>query len=111
MKDVLKYKNFVGSVHFSTEDEIFHGKLTGVDDLVTFEGDSVKTLKKAFKEAIEDYLELCESVGKSPDKSFKGSFNIRISPKLHKKATYSSAEMGVSLNQFVEQAISEKVAN
>ncbi len=111
MKDILKYKSFVGSVHYSSEDDIFHGKLTGIDDLVTFEGASVKSLKIGFEEAVEDYLALCESIGKSPTKSYKGSFNIRINPKLHKKAAYSSVEMGVSLNQFVEQAISEKVAN
>ena len=109
MTDILMYKNFVGSVHFSSEDEIFHGKLTGVDDLVTFEGESVQNLKKAFEEAVDDYLALCETIGKSPTKSFKGSFNVRINPGLHKKAAYRSAEKGVSLNQFVEQAISEKV--
>ena len=63
MKDVLKYKDFLGSVHYSAEDEVFFGKLIGVDDLITFEGNDVSQLKKGFEEAVEDYLEICKSVG------------------------------------------------
>ena len=84
MKDVIVHNDFIGSVHFSTEDEIFFGKIEGITDLITFEGDTVKDLKQAFEEAIEDYTELCESTGKEIYKSYKGSFNIRISPELHK---------------------------
>ncbi len=109
MKDILKYKDFIGSVHFSTTDEVFHGKLIGIDDLVTFEGSSVVELKKSFEEAVEDYLELCRNVNKSPNKSYKGTFNVRIKPVLHKQAARRSMELGVSLNQFVELAIDEKL--
>ena len=59
MTDKLKYKEFIGSVHFSSEDEVFFGKIEGINDLVTFEGETVKKIKKAFKDAVEDYLELC----------------------------------------------------
>lgn len=55
MKDVLTYKEFVGSVHFSTDDEIFFGKIEGIDDLVTFEGASVAELKKSFEESVDNY--------------------------------------------------------
>ena len=109
MRDNLKYKDFIGSVHFSAEDEVFHGKLIGIDDLVTFEGSSVGELKKSFEEAVKDYLELCKRIDKSPHKSYKGSFNVRIKPVLHKQAARRSTELGLSLNQFVESAISEKL--
>ena len=101
MKDVLKYKDYIGSVHYSSEDKVFYGKLEGVDDLVTFEGSTVKNLKSSFKEAVEDYLDLCKSIGKPSSKSFKGSFNVRIDPELHKEAARKSIEMGLSLNQLV----------
>jgi predicted HicB family RNase H-like nuclease len=111
MKDILKYKYFIGSVHYSTEDDIFFGKLEGIDDLITFEGKSVDELKLSFRESIEDYLEICTSAGKSPQKSYKGSFNIRINPDLHKQAAYKSVELGISLNQLVEKAIQELLNN
>ena len=107
MKDVLKFKDFVASVHFSAEDEVFHGKIEGIDDSITFEGETVVELKKAFEEAVEDYLEICTQIDKDPHKSYKGSFNIRIKPELHKKAAFKSLELGMSLNKFVEKAISK----
>lgn len=109
MKDILNYKKFIGKVHFSTEDEVFFGKIEGVDDLITFEGKSVEELKQSFQEAVDDYLEICETLNKDPHKSYKGTFNVRIKPQMHKQVAYKSAELGLSLNQFVEQAISDKL--
>jgi predicted HicB family RNase H-like nuclease len=105
MKDVLKYKDHIGSVRFSAEDQVFYGKIEGIDDLVTFEGRSVDELTSAFQEAVEDYAELCEIAGKPVRKSYKGSFNVRIDPELHKKAANLSIDLGLSLNQLVEEAI------
>ena len=72
MIDRLEYENFIGSVHYSAKDEIFFGKLESVNDLITFEGTSVKELKKSFIEAVKDYMELCNETGKNSMKSFKG---------------------------------------
>jgi predicted HicB family RNase H-like nuclease len=105
MKDIIKYKDHIGSVRFSSEDNVFFGKIEGIDDLVTFEGKSVDELVSAFHEAVEDYSDLCEKAGKSIQKSYKGSFNIRIDPDLHKKASLLSTNLGLSLNQLVEEAI------
>ena len=110
MKDVLTYKNFIGSVHFSAEDKVFHGKIEGISDLITFEGQTVSELIKAFHEAVNDYLELCKEAGKEPERPFKGSFNVRIPSDLHRKAAKKATIMGISLNQLVQKALEEKVA-
>lgn len=110
MTDVLRYKDFLGSVHFSAEDDLFFGRIEGVDDSVTFEGSSVAELKTAFEEAVDDYLALCQSAGKSPEKSFKGSFNVRVSPDLHKMAYRKALMSGKTLNQFIQQAIEHEVS-
>ncbi|MEE9464357.1 MAG: type II toxin-antitoxin system HicB family antitoxin [Candidatus Neomarinimicrobiota bacterium] len=109
MKDTLSYKNFIGAIHFSTADDIFFGKIEGVKDLVTFEGRSVDELKAAFIEAVDDYIVLCKEVGKEPLKSAKGSFNVRIPPKLHRQALGRAAQAGVSLNRLVRRAIEREV--
>ena len=67
--NMLKYNDFYGSVEYSASDECFFGKIIGTADLVTFEGKSVDNLKKAFREAVEDYLVLCKEAGKEPQKS------------------------------------------
>ena len=109
MKNILKYKNFIGSVSYSSDDNVFFGKLEGLNDLVTFEGKTVDTLKKAFHEAVEDYLQLCKEAGKDTFKSFKGSFNVRLQPELHRKAALKSIELGMSLNQLVAKALANFV--
>jgi len=110
MKDILTYKNFIGSVHFSAEDKVFHGKIEGISDLVTFEGQTVAELIKAFHEAVNDYIELCKEAGKEPERPFKGSFNVRIPSDLHRKAAKKATLMGISLNQLVQKALEDKVA-
>ena len=109
MKDVLVYKDYIGSVHFNADDEVFFGKIEGIEDLVSFEGDSVIELKKAFEEAVDDYLEICKENGKKTHKSYKGSFNVRIAPDIHKKATRLALMKGMSLNQFIQKAVEEEV--
>lgn len=41
----LKYKDFVASIEFSDADDVFYGKILGVNDLILFEGSSVEELK------------------------------------------------------------------
>jgi predicted HicB family RNase H-like nuclease len=105
MKDILKYKEFISSIHYSSDDEVFFGKIEGISDLITFEGTTVSELKSSFHEAIDDYLFLCEEASKDPLKSYKGSFNVRVSSDLHKKASEIATIEGKTLNQFVQQAI------
>lgn len=109
MKDIMIYKDFIGSVHYSTDDEVFFGKIEGINDSIGFEGHSVEELKSSFREAVEDYNELCSINGKEPQKAYRGSFNIRISSELHKKAAQVALIKGISLNQYIEEAIEAKV--
>jgi predicted HicB family RNase H-like nuclease len=108
-ENVLKYKDFIGTVQFSADDEVFFGRIEGVDDLISFEGNSVTALRQSFEEAVDDYLQICIELEKDPLKSFKGSFNVRIPPDLHKKAYQAALEEGKSLNQFVQSAIDHEV--
>ncbi|MBI5641041.1 MAG: type II toxin-antitoxin system HicB family antitoxin [Nitrospirae bacterium] len=110
MSDSMTYKGYIGTVRFSEEDEVFYGKIEAINDLIMFEGTSVKELKRAFHEAVDDYLETCKEMGREPQKPFKGSFNVRIPSDLHRKAVERATRMGVSLNQLVQKALEEKVA-
>ncbi|WP_180066243.1 type II toxin-antitoxin system HicB family antitoxin, partial [Acinetobacter sp. YH16037] len=62
--------------------------------------------EQAFQESVDGYLESCIELNKKPDQPFKGTFNVRISPDLHRKAVLASSN---SLNKFVSDAIQEKL--
>jgi predicted HicB family RNase H-like nuclease len=108
-KNYLEYQEFHGTVNFSNEDACFYGKIAGINDLITFEGTTVKELQKSFKEAVEDYIGICEAKKRPALKSMKGSFKVRINPELHQKLAVTSLQKGLSLNQFVENAIESAV--
>jgi len=110
MKDFLIYKDFIGSVHFNADDEVFFGRIEGIEDLISFEGQSVTELKKSFEESVDDYIDICKENGKDLEKSYKGSFNVRISPEIHKKAKRLAIMKGISLNQLIQKAVEEEVS-
>ena len=105
----MHYKGYTGSVEFSEEDAVFHGKVAGIKSLISFEGDSVASIIEDFHSAVDEYLAFCASSGKQPEKPFKGSFNVRIGSDLHRKAALTASAKGVSLNTFVEDAIRHNV--
>ena len=111
MKNLLEYKGYYGSVEFSNEDETLYGKVLGIKSLISYEGESIKSIKRNFEEAVDGYLDYCKENDIEPEKMYKGSFNIRIAPELHKKlAIYSFASQN-SINATVEEAIVEYLAD
>ncbi len=108
--NTLKYKGFVGSVAFSEEDNVFFGKIEGIDGVVNFEGSSVEELRSAFHEAVDDYLAYCEEEGIQPQKTYSGTLNIRITPDIHRQIAILASKSGVSINAFIKQALSREVA-
>lgn len=110
MNNTMEYKGYVGSVEFSEEDELFFGKVMGIRSLISYEGTTAKELISDFHTAVDDYLAVCEAEGKAPEKAYKGSFNIRISPDLHKQAVICATSRKMSLNSFVENALKLLVA-
>jgi len=101
----LAYKGYVGSVAFSAEDGVFHGRLDFIRDLVTYEGTDAASLRQAFEDAVDDYLLLCQEQSRAPDTPFKGSFNVRPGPELHRQAVMMARRKGVSLNTLVSDAL------
>ncbi len=110
MNNTIQYKNYIGSVEFSEEDGVFFGKVLGIRSLISYEGESAKELISDFHKAIDDYLELCAENGKTPEKAFKGSFNIRLSPELHKKLFIYASTQGISINKYVEETLEKSPA-
>lgn len=109
MNNTMEYKGYVGSVEFSEEDALFFGKVMGVRALISYEGENAHDLVEDFHSAVEDYLAVCDVEGIEPEKAYKGSFNIRISPELHKQAVITATARQMSLNSFVENSIARAV--
>lgn len=110
MKSMLEYRGYHAKIEFDAEDMILVGSVFGVSDSLNFHGKSTDEITEMFHQTIDNYLELCAELGKQPDKEFKGSFNVRIDPALHRQAALKAEHGDMTLNQFVEQAIRSAVS-
>ena len=109
MSSLLSYKNYNGTVEYSKEDNCLYGKVIGIKSLLSYEGDSVKELEEDFQNVIDTYLEDCKERNIEPEQPYKGTFNVRISPELHRNIAVYAIEHGKSLNAVVEEAIGKMV--
>lgn len=105
MKNTITYKNYIGSVEFSEENQCFYGKLLGIRALVLYEGTNVKELLDDFHGAVDDYLESCKAEGISPEIPYKGSTNVRLKPDTHRRAAIYAINHEMSLNSVVEESV------
>lgn len=107
--NTMTYKGYLGSVNYSDKDQVFFGKIEGINGLVNFEGESVKELTEAFHEAVDDYLAYCADEGISPDKSYTGILNVRLTPSIHRQIAMLAMQAGLSINAYIKDALEEKV--
>lgn len=105
MSNLLSYKNYNGTVEYSKEDKCLFGKVIGIKSLLSYEGDSVQELEEDFQDVIDRHLEDCKERNIEPEQPYKGTFNVRISPELHRNIAVYAIEHGKSLNAVVEEAI------
>ncbi len=105
MKSLMQYKDYYGSVDFDAEELIFHGKIEFIRALVSYEATHAKELKKAFEDAVDDYLQLCEEQGMEPDTSFKGSLNVRLGSELHRLIAIAAARHHMTINKFITSTL------
>ncbi|MCX7171493.1 MAG: type II toxin-antitoxin system HicB family antitoxin [Proteobacteria bacterium] len=101
----MMHRGFAARVEYSEEDGCFIGHIAGIRDLVGFHGESVAKLRKAFKEAVDDYLETCEKLGQAPNRPYSGQFRLRLAPELHARAAMAAESHGKSLNAWAADVI------
>ena len=110
MNNTMEYKGYIGSVEFSEADGVFYGKVQGIRSLISYEGQSAGELLADFHGAVDDYLASCKADGTEPETAYKGSFNVRIGPELHRQAAIYAIAHNQTLNSLVETAVREKLA-
>lgn len=103
----MRYKGYAARIEFDAEDELFVGHIAGINDVVGFHSDTVAGLKASFHEAVDDYLESCAKLGKTPEKPFSGKVMFRVTPEVHARAALAAQLAGKSLNQWAEEALDE----
>ncbi|NMW17437.1 MAG: type II toxin-antitoxin system HicB family antitoxin [Chlorobiaceae bacterium] len=105
MKNTMTYSGYMASMEFDPDDNILVGRVLGIDDLISFHGDSVSDFTQAFHEAVDDYVSACEKLGQAPEKPASGRLMLRVNPVVHAAALKAAAHTGQSLNRWAEQVL------
>lgn len=106
----LSYKDYLAKVEFSVEDMLIIGQVIGLSDSLYFHAQSADQIEDMFHQCVDNYLEFCAEVGKTPERSYKGSFNVRVSEDLHRRSDFEATRRGISLNQFIAVALEHELS-
>ncbi len=105
--NTMTYKGYTARVEFDDRDNILVGRLLGITDVVSFHADSARELRAAFEEAVDDYLEACQRIGKRPEKTASGRLMLRVPPEVHGAALVAAQAAGKSLNQWAAEVLKD----
>jgi len=110
MNTLLEHRGYYGSIEVSHEDNCLFGRLQFMRALVSYEGETVTQLTKAFRDAVDDYLDTCETLERAPEIPCKGTFNVRVGHELHLAANVAAQQAQMSLNDLTKQALRQYLA-
>jgi predicted HicB family RNase H-like nuclease len=105
----MTHKGYSASVELDAAEGVFNGRVTGLRDVIHFQGTSVAELQHAFVEAIDDYVDWCEELGQEPEKPYSGKLLLRLGSDLHRAVARQAARLGCTQNQFVLDAVENAI--
>jgi predicted HicB family RNase H-like nuclease len=99
------FKGYAAKIEYSDEDACFIGHIAGIKDVIGFHAETVKELRAAFEEAVDDYLATCEKLGRTPQKPYSGKLMLRVPPEVHARAAMMAQAHGLSINQWASDVL------
>ena len=97
----MTYKGYEAVAEFDEDAGVFSGEVINTRDVITFQGASVKELKKAFQDSVDDYLEFCAKRNEDPEKPFSGMLSLRLPPEVHRRIATEARRQNKSLNSYI----------
>ncbi|WP_437608904.1 type II toxin-antitoxin system HicB family antitoxin [Erwinia sp. V71] len=103
--NTMTYKGYSARIEYSDEDQCLNGRVAGIRDVIGFHADNVAELRKAFEEAVDDYLAYCAERGREPLRPASGKISLRIQPEVHSAINIAAEVAGKSVNQWINDAL------
>ena len=107
---MMEYKGYIAHVKFDDEASIFHGEVINIRDVITFQGQSVSELHKAFQESVEDYLNFCAERYEEPDAPFSGRLFVQLPPEQYRKVIFAAEKVGKGVDSWITDIITQAVS-
>jgi predicted HicB family RNase H-like nuclease len=107
--NTMSHRGYTARVEFDERDQLFVGRLLGIRSIISFQGDSVRALRRALEHAVDDYLAECEAEGVPPERPASGKLLLRVPPEVHGGALVAAQAAGKSLNQWATEVLAKAV--
>lgn len=62
----MNYKGYTAMFEVDDEDGVLHGRVANIDDIVTFESETLDGLEREFQISVDVYLDWCAESGIEP---------------------------------------------
>lgn len=105
MTNTMTYKSYTARVEYDPRDDIFVGRVLGIEDRITFHGATVAKLRRDFRAAVNHYLADCGARRRAPQKPYSGKILLRVPPEVHARAALTAEAQGKSLNQWAVEVL------
>ena len=102
---IFAYKGYVGQLEIDTKENVIHGRILDINDVVTFVGETVEKARQEFEISVDEYLEFCQELGKIPDKPFSGKLPFRTTPEHHRLIHRAATIAGKSMNAWMDEVL------
>ena len=103
----MMYKGYTAKIEADTEAGILHGRIVGIPEIITFEGESLPQLLEDFHAAVDDYLEDCQERGVKPTAPASGQHPLKLPPQLHAIGKVFAKDSGTNFNSYVVSLIAK----
>lgn len=107
MNNTISYHGYVARIEFDPRDLIFVGHVIGLNDSITFHGETVVDLVEGFHSAIDHYIDDCQKSGRKTHKPYSGKIMLRLPPEIHAYIATTAEAHGKSLNQWATEVLAE----
>ena len=107
----MSYQTYTAKIEYDSIDKIFVGHIIGIRDIVSFHGNTVPELESAFHEAVDHYLEVCQKIGQTPQRSYSGKLTLRVPPELHMAVATTAEINSKSINQWATDVLKQAIAS
>ena len=105
MTNAMTYKGYTARIEYDARDEIFVGRILGIQEHITFHGSTVAALSRDFRAAVDHYLADCAARRRPAQKPYSGKILLRVPPDLHARAATTAEAQGKSLNQWAVEVL------
>lgn len=106
----LKYKGYVSTVRYDNESHKLHGRIDGISDFVNYVADDINEVEQEFKNAVDDYLDFCKEVNKTPATPEAEIVDIDLPIDICNSLALKAKRNGLSLSQLITNIILGKTS-